>query len=338
MPPPTSHTQHHHHFHAHTHVHGAIDPSILASQRGIWALKWSFVGLLATAGIQAIVVVMSGSVALLADTIHNVADALTAIPLWIAFLLARLKPTKRFTYGYGRVEDIAGVVIVLTILASAVSTGYVSIDRIFHPQPIEHLGIVAMAAVIGFIGNEAIAFLRIHVGREIGSAALVADGHHAHVDALTSLAVLVSAAGVWAGYPLADPVIGILVVMAILKIAWNSGTLVFTRLLDGIEPEVVDDIAHAVSHIPAVVDLTDVKVRWIGHRMHAELNITVEQAISVEDGHNIAKEVHHWLLHHLRYLATTTIHVDPADSSGITHHHIPEHEHDSLPTHSHRSE
>ena len=193
----------------HGHTHGIVDPSILTTERGIWAVKWGFVGMFVTALLQVIVVYYTGSIALMADTIHNFGDALTAIPLVAAFLLARWKPSRKFTYGYGRVEDLPGVFVVLMILISAITAAYVSIDRFFHPQEVTFLWAVVAASIIGFLGNEAVAELRIRVGNEIGSAALVADGQHARTDGLTSLAVLFGAIGVWLGYPLADPVVGL---------------------------------------------------------------------------------------------------------------------------------
>lgn len=265
----------HSHYHkAHVHTHGAVDPAIFTTQRGIWAIKWSFFGLLATALFQVGIVLLSGSVALLADTIHNIGDAATAIPLWVAFTLARRKPNKQFTYGYGRVEDLAGVAVVLTILFSAIFAGYESIERLFHPRTVEYLWAVIIASVIGFLGNEAVAIFRIKVGKEIGSAALIADGYHARVDGLTSLAVLFGAVGVWLGYPLADPLVGLLITVAILRIVWESGKSVFTRLLDGVDPEVIDEIKHAINHTPGVQNVAEVRVRWLGHRLHAEVNIT----------------------------------------------------------------
>ena len=273
--------------------------------------------------------------ALLADTIHNFGDAATAIPLWIAFRLARLKPTKRFTYGYGRVEDLAGVAIVLTILFSAIVAGYESIDRLIHPRTVEYLWAVIMASVIGFLGNEVVAQFRIKVGKEIGSAALIADGHHARVDGLTSLAVLFGAIGVWLGFPLADPIVGLLITVAILRIVWESGKSVFTRLLDGIDPEIIDEIRHTINHTPMVKDVSEVRVRWVGHRLHAEINIAVDPGLSVEQGHEIAADVQHRLLHMLQYLSKAIVHVDPVTVSGDKHHRIAEHEHDDLPVHSH---
>jgi len=327
--------EHTHQNDGHTHTHGAIDPSILTTQRGIWAIKWSFLGLFATALLQVVIVLLSGSVALLADTIHNFGDAATAIPLWIAFRLARRKPSKQFTYGYGRVEDLAGVTIVLTILFSAIVAGYQSIARLFHPQTVDYLWAVIAASVIGFLGNEAVATFRIKVGKEIGSAALIADGYHARVDGLTSLAVLVGAVGVWLGYPLADPIVGLLITAAIVGIVWESGKAVFTRLLDGVDSEVIDEIKHAVNHTQGVYDVTEVRVRWLGHRLHAEVNIAVSPELSVERGHEIAMGVRHQLLHHLRYLSNATIHIDPVNASGEEHHRIVKHVHGDLPAHSH---
>ena len=317
------------------HTHGAVDPSILTTRRGIWAIKWSFIGLFITAAFQLLIVMLSGSVALLADTIHNIGDAATAIPLWIAFRLAHRKPTKRFTYGYGRIEDLAGVAIVFMILFSAIAAAYESLDRFSHPHTVKYLWTVVVASVIGFSGNEAVAQFRIKVGKEIGSAALIADGNHARVDGLTSLAVLFGAVGVWLGYPLADPVVGLLITAAILRIAWDSGKSIFTRMIDGVDPEVVDEIRHAVNHIEGVSDISEVRVRWLGHRLHAEVNIAVSPELSVERGHELAKEVQHRLLHQLRYLSNATIHVDPAGASGEAYHRIADHEHDDLSAHSH---
>ena len=326
---------HHGHGKGHGHTHGIVDPSILTTERGIWAVKWSFFGLFITAIFQIIIVYYSGSIALLADTIHNFGDALTAIPLLFAFILGRWKPTKRFTYGYGRIEDLAGVFVVLMILISALTAGYVSIDRLFHPQSVTFLWAVAVAALVGFLGNEAVAQLRIRVGKEIGSAALVADGMHARTDGITSLAVLIGAVGVYLGFPLADPIIGLIITLMIFWIVWDSGKTIVTRLLDGVDPAVTDEIRHTADHVEGVVAITDVKVRWLGHRLHAEVNITVDSSLSVEKGHEIAKEFQHELLHHLKYLSDATIHVDPVTASGPAHHHIAEHNHDGLPVHSH---
>lgn len=328
-------TRQHGHHRGPEHLHGAIDPVLLTTQQGIRAVQWSFLALVATALFQGVIVYLSGSVALLSDTIHNLGDAATAIPLWIAYRLARARPTRRFTYGYGRVEDLAGVAVILTIISSAVVAGYVSFDRLFHPQTIDYLGAVIVASIMGFIGNEAVAVFRIRVGTQIGSAALIADGQHARIDGLTSLAVLFGAVGVWFGYPLADPVIGLVITAAIIGIAWSSGKAVFTRLLDGVDPEVADEIVQAASRTGGVKEVTEVRVRWSGHRLYAEVNVAVDPALSVENGHAIATEVRHQLLHRLQYLSNASIHVDPANVSGEERHRIAEHGHGGWPSHSH---
>jgi len=329
------HGHHDDHHGAHGHTHGAVDPAIATSERGIWAVKWSFVALFATALVQIVVVVLSGSIALLSDTIHNFGDAATAIPLWTAFALSRLGTSRRFTYGYGRFEDLAGVMVVLIILFSAVVAGYQAIERLLNPQPVGLLWAVAVAGLVGFVGNEGVAVFRIRVGRQIGSAALIADGYHARTDGWTSLAVVVGTVGVWLGYPIADPLVGLLIAAAILIIVWQSAKMVFTRLLDGVDPEITDEIRHAASHAEGVEDVSEVRARWLGHRLHAEVNVAVDPTLSVEEGHAIAREVNHRLMHELRYLEGAVVHVDPAQESGEDHHRIAEHSHDDLPHHSH---
>jgi len=314
----------HGHSHGHSHTHGRVDPSLTTTSKGLWAVKWSFIGLMVTAVLQIFIVYISGSVALLADTIHNFGDASTAIPLAIAFSLARKKPSKCFSYGYGRVEDLAGVVVVLLILFSAAVAGYESLARFLNPQPVDHLQAVAIAAIIGCIGNEVVAQFRMKVGKEIGSAALIADGYHARVDGFTSLAVLLGAVGVWLGYPILDPLIGMLITIAILKIVLDSSKLVFTRLLDGVEPEVLDKVKDIAESVEGVCEVTDLRVRWIGHRLHAEINASVDPSLSVEEGHEIANAVRERLLDNFTYLSGTTIHVDPITASGECCHCVPE--------------
>lgn len=305
------------------HVHSLdeeVDEALEGSEEGIRAVKLSLAGLGATAALQLVVALLSGSAALLADTLHNFADAATALPLWLAFALGRRPPDRRYTYGYARAEDLAGLFVLAMIAASAAVAGYESVQKLLQPSPIQHLPWVAAAGLVGFLGNEAVAIYRIRVGERIGSAALVADGYHARVDGLTSLAVFAGAAGVWLGYPLADPIVGLLITIAILKIVWDTGRQVVTRMIDGVEPEVVDQIEHAVAHVPGVREVTNVRVRWLGHRLHAELNLAVDPALSVAQGHAIAADAHHTLLRQLPYLSSATIHVDPANRSGDEHH------------------
>lgn len=307
----------------------------MTTERGIWAIKWSFIGLMITASSQLVIVYLSSSVALLADTIHNFGDAFTAVPLWFAFRLARLKPSSRFSYGYGKVEDLAGASIVLLILISAFVAGYESIQRFLNPQPVHYLGAIAAAALIGFAGNEVVARLRIRAGKEIHSAALIADGYHARVDGLTSLAVLGGVAGIWFGFPLADPIVGLLITVLILGIVWSSAKTVFMRMIDGVDPGLVEEIRHAASHVEGVRDVSQVRARWIGHWLHAEVNLAVTPGLSVRHAHALGQQARHAILHHLPHLSNVIIHVDPGDASGEEFHRIEHHVHDELEPHFH---
>jgi cation diffusion facilitator family transporter len=308
----------------HAHTHGVINPELFSTDRGLYAVKWSFAGLAATALFQVAIYWVSGSVALLADTIHNFGDAATAIPLGLAFVLSRKKPNKRFTYGYGRAEDLAGLLIVFLILFSAAVSAYESVSRLNSPQPVKSLGAVAVASIVGFLGNELVAKFRIKVGKEIGSAALVADGYHARADGIASLAVLLGVLGLLLGYPLADPLIGLLITILILQIVWEAGKPLISRMLDGVEPEIVDEIRQVVSSAEKISEVTEVKVRWLGHRLYAEVSIAVNPQLSVEEGHAIAVEVRHRMIQRLSYLSNVIVHVDPSGSAGEAYHRFSE--------------
>jgi cation diffusion facilitator family transporter len=324
-----------HHRHKGRHHSHFIDPSIVSHERGLWVAKWSFIILLATGFAQLVIVLLSKSVALMADTVHNFGDAATSIPLAIAFLFARLKPNKQFSYGYGRVEDIAGVVVVLLILLSGCFAGYEAIRRFFHPEKVEYLGWVAAASILSFLVNEGVAIFRIRVGKEIGSAALVADGYHARIDGWSSLAVLVGALGIYFGFSIIDPLMGLFITVSILFIVWQTGKEVFTRMLDGIDPHVLEEINHIARHVKEVKDVWGVRARWIGHKLNVEINIAVASNMSLAKSHDVAEEVRHQLQHHLSHFGSAIVHVDPEDKSGEEKHKVLRHSHDGLLEHSH---
>jgi cation diffusion facilitator family transporter len=308
-------------YHAHSHDPGdAVDSALESSAAGVRAVKISLVVLVATAVAQAVVVALTGSVALLADTIHNFSDAFTAVPLWVAFVAGRRPATRSHTYGYGRAEDIAGVFIVLMIAASAVVAGYESMHRLVEPQPIGRPWAVIAAGLIGFAGNEMVAWYRIRVGRRIGSAALVADGLHARTDGFTSVAVVLGAAGVLLGYPLADPVVGLVISVAILLVLKDATTQIYRRLMDAVEPGLVADAEHVLGSTPGVREVEGVLLRWVGHRLRAEVGIVVDPGVSVVDGHAIATDAHHRLMHNVPKLAEATVHVSPGGPAGENHH------------------
>jgi cation diffusion facilitator family transporter len=297
-----------------------IDSALESSKVGIRALWISLLILGVTAALQAVVVVLSGSVALLGDTLHNIADALTAVPLGIAFLVGRRAANRRYTYGYGRAEDLAGIAIVLTIAASAAFAGYEALRRLFDPQPVSHLGYVAAAAIVGFAGNELVARYRITVGRRIGSAALVADGLHARTDGFTSLAVLLGAGGVAIGWRWADPVIGLAITVAIVAVLKDAGREVYRRLMDAVDPHLIDQAETTLRAIPGVRDVTSVRMRWIGHSLHAEANLVLDDHLSLLQAHEVAADAEHQLAHSIPRLAGATLHTDPARHAGDQHH------------------
>ncbi len=298
------------------HSHDAadsVDDTLESTAAGIRTVKISLLVLGLTALIQIVIVVMSGSVALAADTIHNFADALTAVPLWIAFALGAKPATRRYTYGFGRVEDLAGSFVVAMITMSAIIAGYEAIARLIHPQQIEHVGWVALAGLVGFIGNEWVALYRIRVGHRIGSAALIADGLHARTDGFTSLAVLCSAGVVALGFPLADPIVGLLITAAILAVLRTAARDVFRRLLDGVDPAMVDAAEQALAARPGVQAVRSVRMRWIGHRLHADAELDVDPALDLAQAHRIAHDAEHELTHTVPKLTTALIHAYPAE-------------------------
>lgn len=181
------------------------------------------------------------------------------------------------------------------------------------------------ASVIGFVGNELVALFRIRVGREIGSAALEADGMHARTDGLTSLAVLFGAIGVWLGYPQADPIVGLLITILILQVVWGAAKTIWERLMDAVDPKLVDSVERAAARVEGVQGVQNVRVRWLGHNLEAELHAAVDGALSTAASHTIAQEIEHALLHDLPQLSAVAVHIDPAATDGVDHHAITAH-------------
>jgi cation diffusion facilitator family transporter len=301
--------------HGHSHSHDAadqIDDRLTGSRPGMRALAGSFGVLLATALIQAAVVWLTGSVALLSDTLHNLADACTAIPLAVAFRLGRRAPNGRFTYGYGRAEDLAGLVVVVVIAVSVVLAVVESVRRFADPTPVRQLPALVGAAVIGFLGNETAARWRIRTGRRIGSAALVADGMHARVDGVTSLAVLLAAGGAALGWHWVDPAIGLVVALAIVLVLVSAGRGVLGRLLDAADPAQVRAAGVLAADTPGVLAVDEVRLRWSGHEQVAELTVVVDRDLSLVAAHGIAHDVEHRLRHGLPRLRRAHVRPHPA--------------------------
>jgi cation diffusion facilitator family transporter len=340
------HAEPHHHdsAHRHNHSHGSspwarlrhaaseilgghshdaadqVDDALEANAAGRRALLISLAVLAVTAAIQAVIVVLSGSVALLGDTLHNVADALTAVPLLIAFRLARRPPNKRFTYGYGRAEDLGGLFVIAMIALSSVLAAYEAIERLIHPRDVSHLWAVALAGLVGFAGNELVARYRMRVGRRIGSAALVADGLHARTDGFTSLAVLLGAAGVGLGWRQADPIIGLVITVAILGVLRSAVRQVGARLMDAVDPALVDQATAAITSVADIQDVRELRIRWIGHTLRAEVDVTVPADLSQAEAHNLAHHAEQHLLAQVRRLTAATVHTSPAGAHHAVRH------------------
>ncbi|HXR69199.1 cation diffusion facilitator family transporter [Actinocrinis sp.] len=295
------------------HSHDAgdkVDTAMQASREGMRTLWLSLAILSATALVQVVIVAISASVALLGDTIHNAADALTALPLAVAFVLGRRPPTRRYTYGYGRAEDLAGIAIVLLIAASCALAAYEAINRLIHPRDVTHLWAVAIAAVAGFLGNEIVARYRITTGRRIGSAALVADGLHARTDGFTSLAVLLGAGGVALGWKAADPIIGLIITLAILTVLRDAAREVYRRLMDAVDETLIDQAETALREVDGVRGVGAVRMRWIGHALRAEADIIVDPRLTIVQAHALAVQAEHALIHAVPRLTAATVHTD----------------------------
>ncbi|MGH3309290.1 MAG: cation diffusion facilitator family transporter [Streptomyces sp.] len=296
-----------------------VDAAMETSREGMRTLWLSLLILGVTTVVQAVIVALSGSVALLGDTVHNATDALTAVPLGIALMLGRRAANRRYTYGYGRAEDLAGIVIVLTIAASAALAAYTAVDRLLHPRDITHLWAVAAAAAAGFAGNEWVARYRIRTGRRIGSAALVADGLHARTDGFTSLAVLLGAGGAALGRQAADPVVGLLITIAILWVLKDAAREVCRRLMDSVDPELVEKAEDALRGVDGVRGVGQVRMRWIGHALRAEADIVVGPHLTIVQAHQLAVAAEHSLIHAVPRLTAATVHTDHTPVAGDPH-------------------
>jgi cation diffusion facilitator family transporter len=308
----------------HNHDHADAIDTATANREGMRALAISLAALGATAVLQVVIVAVSGSVALLADTIHNFSDALTAIPIGVAFWLGRRPPDQRYTYGYGRAEDLAGVFVVAVITLSAVVAGWQAVERLIEPRTIDQPGWVALAGLVGFAGNELVAHYRIRVGRRIGSAALVADGLHARTDGFTSLAVLGAALGAMVGWRQADPLIGLAISVAIFNVLRYAARDIYRRLMDRVDPELVERITHDLGHVTGVASVDRVRVRWIGHELHADAEVALTPALTLVEVHDVLEEARHRLLHSIPRLADVLLHPNPAgtpDAHQRTAHH-----------------
>ena len=317
----------HGHGHRHSHAPVPLAGSAAGEDEGLRAVKLSAAGLALTAAIQFVFVAASGSVALLADGLHNLGDVFTTVTLWVAFLVGRRQPDRSLTFGFGRAEDVAGVLVVLAIAASAVVAVTESLAKLSgEVPPLRNPGWALAAAFVGVAGNEAVARYKLTVGRRINSVPLEADGHHSRVDGLASLAAAAGIAGAWAGWPAADPLAGLLLSAVIGWVLVGTTRDVLARLLDRVDPEVVDELERTAGSVDGVEAVHAVRARWVGRSLHVLLHAEVDPDLPLRAAHDLGEQVRHAIFHAIPGVAAVDLHLDPAglpehDSHGETLHH-----------------
>ena len=318
----------HHDEQGHGHEHGKVDADLYGNRAGLRAVQISTVGMFLVSAIQFAIAWIGGSAGLFADALHNFGDVFTTIALWIAFVISNRAANQRYTYGYYRSEDLAGIFIVLVIIASATASAVESIQKLTSGNIPTQIYLSMAAALVGVAGNELLAQYKISVGKRINSVSLIADGHHSRIDGLTSLAAFIGLVGVQIGFPKADPIAGIVITIVIVTVVFSTARSVLQRLLDAVDPHVVPSIITIASAVTGVEEVTDVRARWIGHTLHVAMNIEVDAELTLSKAHAIAEEVRHQLFHHIKGISEVLIHTDPSSASGDHHrelaHHIQE--------------
>ena len=324
-----AHGEHDHEAHSrhggHGHEHGKVDADLYGNKAGLRAVQISTAGMLLVALIQFAIATIGGSAGLFADALHNLGDVFTTIALWIAFVISNRAANQRYTYGYYRSEDLAGIFIVLVIIASAVAGAVESIQKLTSGNVPTQIYLSMGAALVGVIGNEALAQYKISVGKRINSVPLIADGQHSRIDGLTSLAAFVGLIGVRLGLPIADPIAGIVITVVIVTVVYSTSRSVMQRLLDAVDPRIVPSIMNKAEEVPGVEAVTDVRARWVGHTLHVIMNIEVDPEMTLAKAHAIAEEVRHRLFHSINGISEAIIHTDPSSESGDHHQSVAHH-------------
>ena len=317
---------HDHDEHGHGHEHGKVDADLYGNRAGLRAVQISTAGMLLVSVIQFVIAWIGGSAGLFADALHNFGDVFTTVALWIAFVISNRAANQRYTYGYYRAEDLAGIFIVLVIIASATASAIESVQKLISGNIPTQIYLSMAAALVGVAGNEILAQYKISVGKRINSVPLIADGHHSRIDGLTSLAAFIGLVGVKLGFPKADPIAGIVITIVIATIVFSTSRSVLQRLLDGVDPHIVPTIITIALAVPGVETVTDVRARWVGHTLHVVMNTEMDAELTLSKAHAIAEEVRHRLFHDVKGISEVVIHTDPSSTSGDHHqetaHHI----------------
>lgn len=314
--------------HGHGHEHGKVDADLYGNRVGLRTVQISTAGMLIVAAIQFAIAGIGGSAGLFADALHNLGDVFTTVALWIAFVISSRAANQRYTYGYYRSEDLAGIFIVLVIVGSAVAGAVESILKLTHGNVPTQIYLSMAAALVGVAGNELLAQYKIAVGKRINSVPLIADGQHSRIDGLTSLAAFLGLVGVKLGFPLADPIAGLLITVVIVTVVYSTSRSVLQRLLDAVDPHIVPSIVATAKAVPGVEAVTDVRARWVGHTLHVVMNIEVDAELTLAKAHAIAEEVRHRLFHEINGISEVIIHTDPVGANVDYHeamaHHLQE--------------
>jgi cation diffusion facilitator family transporter len=321
------HDEHEHddHDHGHSHEHGRVDADLYGNRAGLRAVQISTAGMLLVSAIQFAIATIGGSAGLFADALHNFGDVFTTIALWIAFVISNRTANQRYTYGYYRAEDLAGIFIVLVIIASATASAVESVQKLISGNTPTQIYLSMAAALVGVAGNELLAQYKISVGKRINSVPLIADGQHSRIDGLTSLAAFVGLVGVELGFPKADPIAGIVITIVIVTVVFSTSRSVLQRLLDAVDPHIVPTIITTALAVPGVEQVTDIRARWVGHTLHVVMNIEVDAELTLSKAHAIAEEVRHRLFHDIKGISEVLIHTDPSSVSGDHHQEMAHH-------------
>ena len=321
------HDEHEHddHDHGHSHEHGRVDADLYGNRAGLRAVQISTAGMLLVSAIQFAIATIGGSACLFADALHNFGDVFTTIALWIAFVISNRTANQRYTYGYYRAEDLAGIFIVLVIIASATASAVESVQKLISGNTPTQIYLSMAAALVGVAGNELLAQYKISVGKRINSVPLIADGQHSRIDGLTSLAAFVGLVGVKLGFPKADPIAGIVITIVIVTVVFSTSRSVLQRLLDAVDPHIVPTIITTALAVPGVEQVTDIRARWVGHTLHVVMNIEVDAELTLSKAHAIAEEVRHRLFHDIKGISEVLIHTDPSSASGDHHQEMTHH-------------
>ncbi len=319
------HGEHEHDEHGHGHEHGRVDADLYGTRAGLRAVQISTAGMLLVSAIQFAIATIGGSAGLFADALHNFGDVFTTIALWIAFVISNRAANQRYTYGYYRAEDLAGIFIVLVIIASATASALESVQKLISGNIPTQIYLSMAAALVGVVGNELLAQYKISVGKRINSVPLVADGQHSRIDGLTSLAAFLGLVGVKFGFPKADPIAGIVITIVIVTVVYSTSRSVLQRILDAVDPHIVPTIITTALAVPGVEAVTDIRARWVGHTLHVVMNIEVDAELTLSKAHAIAEEVRHRLFHDIKGISEVLIHTDPSSASGDHHQEVAHH-------------